>query len=229
MDETTHYARMARFRELLSRALSLPSVSDLSRADYAPELSYGRHFGPPLVNMKQGAVLVLLHPQPTDWNMVLTVRTSHLSSHAGQISFPGGRIEPGESPEQAALREYEEELGSPGATEILGRLPDVNVYASNFLVTPVVVLGSEKPLYVPNPNEVADVLELPLSILADRSRRGRHEIVRGPLRFETPHLNLAGRQVWGATWIILGELLERLEALGPADGSPCDTEWPEED
>ena len=99
MDDTNTYARTARFRAFLSRALPLPPVCDLSRAEYAPELSYGRHFGPPLVNMKQGAVLVLLHPQPADWNVVLTVRASHLSAHTGQISFPGGRIEPGESPE----------------------------------------------------------------------------------------------------------------------------------
>ena len=63
--------------------------------------------------------------------------------------------------------------------------------------------------------QVADVIELPLANLADRSRRGQHEIVRGPLRFHTPHLQVAGRNVWGATWIILGELLERLESLGP--------------
>lgn len=164
--------------------------------------------------MRHGAVLVLFHPTMTDWNVTLTVRTSHLSAHAGQVSFPGGRIEPGETPEQAALREYEEELGSPGACEVLSRLPDVSVYASNFLVTPVVALTGNKPLYCPNANEVADVIELPLARLADRSQRGQHEITRGPLRFHTPHLHIAGRNVWGATWIILGELLERLESLG---------------
>ena len=165
--------------------------------------------------MRHGAVLVLFHPSPADWNLTLTVRTSHLSAHAGQVSFPGGRVEPGETPEQAALREYQEELGSPGTCELAGRLPDVNVYASNFLVTPVVALTTGKPFYHPNPDEVAEVMELEMSQLADRSRRGEHEIVRGPLRFQTPHLNVAGRKVWGATWIILGELLERLEALGP--------------
>lgn len=215
MDAEPASERTKRFRERLARALSLPAISTASRARYAPELSYGRHFGPPLVHMRPGAVLVLFHPDPSDWNLVLTVRTSHLSAHAGQVSFPGGRIEPGESPEHAALREYEEELGSPGVCEVIGRLPDVSVYASNFLVTPVVALTTDKPLYLPNPNEVADVIELPLSFLADRARQGEHEIVRGPLRFQTPHLLVADRQVWGATWIILGELLERLESLGP--------------
>jgi 8-oxo-dGTP pyrophosphatase MutT (NUDIX family) len=195
----------------------VPAPNDALRAQYAPELSYGRHFGPPLIEMRHGAVLVLLHPSTGDWNFTLTVRTSHLSAHAGQVSFPGGRIEAGETPEQAALREYQEELGSLGDCEIIGRLPDVNVYASNFLVTPVVAITTQKPLYRPSPDEVADVIVLPLATLADRSHRGEHEIVRGPLRFRTPHLHVAGREVWGATWIILGELLERLEALRPAE------------
>jgi 8-oxo-dGTP pyrophosphatase MutT (NUDIX family) len=208
-------ARTGHFRERLIRALTLSTISTAWRNHYAPELSYGRHFAPPLADMRQGAVLVLFHPSPIDWNVTLTVRTTHLPAHAGQVSFPGGRIETGETPEQAALREYEEELGSLDACEIVGQLPNVNVYASNFLVTPTVALTRDKPLYRPNADEVADVIELPLAALADRTRRGSHEIVRGPLRFRTSHLQVAGRNVWGATWIILGELLERLEALGP--------------
>jgi 8-oxo-dGTP pyrophosphatase MutT (NUDIX family) len=212
MSDAVAIERTRQFRERLLQALALPPCSTAARAQYAPELSYGRHFAPPLVDMRQGAVLVLFHPTPEDWSVTLTVRTSHLSAHAGQVSFPGGRIEPGETPEQAALREYEEELGSPGVGDVLGRLPEVSVYASQFVVMPVVALTSDRPLYVPNADEVADVLELRLASLADRSRRGCHEIVRGPLRFGTPHLQVGAHQVWGATWIILGELLERLEA-----------------
>lgn len=213
MDAESQFERSKRLRQRLASALALPPIDALRRGQYAPELSYGRHFGPPLIDMRHGAVLVLFHPSPTDWNVTLTVRTSHLSAHAGQVSFPGGRIEPGETAEQAALREYEEELGSPGVCEIIDRLPDVSVYASNFLVTPVVAMTTDKPLYLPNADEVADVIELPVSALADLSRRGRHEIVRGPLRFGTSHLHIAGRNVWGATWIILGELWERLRSV----------------
>jgi 8-oxo-dGTP pyrophosphatase MutT (NUDIX family) len=213
MDAESQFERSKRFRQRLASALTLPPIDAVRRGQYAPELSYGRHFGPPLIDMRQGAVLVLFHPSPTDWNVTLTVRTSHLSAHAGQVSFPGGRIEPSETAEQAALREYEEELGSTGVCETIGRLPDVSVYASNFLVTPVVAITTDKPLYLPNADEVADVIELPLAALADRSRRGRHEIVRGPLRFGTPHLHIASRNVWGATWIILGELWERLRSV----------------
>src|SRR5215213_3882448 len=147
MDSERSIERATQFRGRLARALSLPPISTSLRAPYAPELSYGRHYGAPLVDMRHGAVLVLFHPTVSDWTMTLTVRTSHLSAHAGQVSFPGGRIEPGESPEQAALREYEEELGPPGTCDVIGSLPDVNVYASNFLVTPVVAMTTDKPLY----------------------------------------------------------------------------------
>ena len=200
------------FRETLRRALATGPQGAGSLAAYAPELSYGRHDGPPFPEAKAGAVLVLFYPDAGDWHAVLTVRTSHLSSHAGQVSFPGGRIEPGESPERAALREYLEDLGSPGDCEILGRLPEINVYASNFLVTPVVALAAQRPAYVANTNEVAAVVEASLLQLQDPALRGAHEIVRGPLRFTTPHVSVAGHRVWGATWIILGELFERLAA-----------------
>lgn len=214
----TEAQRIARFSQHVRRALALPAQDAATHHDYAPELAYGRHAGPVLPKVRRGAVLLLLYPDAHDWNVVLTVRTSHLSSHAGQVSLPGGRLDPGETPEQAAVREFGEELGKLGPCELLGRLPDVNVYVSNFLVTPVVAIAPGKPHFVPNPHEVADVVELPLTRLAERSRRGWHEIVRGPLRFSAPHLRIGGHQVWGATWIILGELLERLEALGPLTG-----------
>jgi 8-oxo-dGTP pyrophosphatase MutT (NUDIX family) len=210
--------RLARFARHLARALALPPREAAIQHDYAPDLAYGRHAGPPPPHVRHGAVLVLLYPDAHDWHVALTVRTSHLSSHAGQVSFPGGRLDPGETSEQAAVREFAEELGELKQYELLGRLPDVNVYVSNFLVTPVVAITPGKPRWIPNPHEVADVVELSLSRLAERSRRGRHEIVRGPLRFSAPHLRIGGHRVWGATRIILGELLERLEALGPLSG-----------
>lgn len=206
---------LALIRERLGAALALPP-SAASTAEYAPQLSYGRHGGPALPDAREGAVLVLVYPLGADWSVLLTVRTSHLSTHAGQVSFPGGRIEPGESPEQAAIREYTEELGVSAEFEVLGRLPELYVFASNFLVTPVVAIASERPPYVPNPAEVAEIIELRLAELSDRRLHRQHEVARGPLRFMAPHLEVSGRQVWGATWIILGDLLERLGSSGPA-------------
>ncbi len=215
--------RLVSFRDHLLRALALPSRRAATRPEYAPELSYGRHAGPAHANARRGAVLILFFPEVNatgnrQWQIVLTVRAAQLSHHAGQVSFPGGQIEWGESPEQAALREYGEELGPLEGCEIVGRLPEVHVFASNFRVTPVVAIAEVRPAYCPAPAEVADLLEVPLALLAQSQRRGKHVIVRGPLRFNTPHFEIAGRKIWGATWIMLGELYERLESLGPVAG-----------
>ena len=210
--------RIPRFIAQLRRAIDLPARHTTAQCSYAPELAYGRHAGPAPRDARLGAVLVLFYPDPTDWNVVLTVRQSHLPTHAGQVSFPGGKIEPNELPEAAALREYEEEVGTHNDFTLLGRLPNVYVFASHFLVAPCVAITERKPLFQPNAHEVADVLTVSLSALADPARRGEHLIVRGPVRFSAPSFRLGSRHLWGATWLILGELLERLEAIGPLHG-----------
>ena len=97
--------------------------------------------------------------------IILTIRSANLKDHGGQRAFPGGRIDPGESPEHAALRELQEEIGLKlPADNILGRLDD---YAtrSGFVITPVVIWGGEVELLHPNPTEVASVHRIPLSEL----------------------------------------------------------------
>lgn len=191
-------------------AIALEDRHAATNPKYAPQLGYGRHAGPADIGGRQGAVLVLLFPHRDDWHLVLTERASHLATHAGQVSFPGGRVEADETYEQAALREYIEEVGSAGDVEIIGRLPNVNVFASDFEVTPVVAMTRSRPRFEKSAVEVAEILELPLTMLMGDTHRGQHLIVRGPLSFRAPHLLCASRMIWGATWIILGELAERL-------------------
>lgn len=132
-------------------------------------------------------------------HILLTRRTDHLYHHPGQISFPGGRIEAGESALEAALRESEEEIGlAPQAVEILGALPR---YATltGFCITPVVGLVHETPELRCDEFEVAEVFGLPLQVAADLSRYQRHRAMwRGDARHfhALPH---AGRFIWGAT------------------------------
>jgi 8-oxo-dGTP pyrophosphatase MutT (NUDIX family) len=142
-------------RSRLLRALAAPPARAETSPAYAPQLAYGRHVGPAVIGSRYGAVLVLVYPHDGTWHVVLTERTSHLASHAGQVSFPGGRTEAGESPEQTALREYIEEMGSPGEIEVLGEMPTINVYASSFLVTPILAITHARPDFAPNPQEVA--------------------------------------------------------------------------
>jgi len=143
--------------------------------------------------------------------VLLTKRTAHLTRHAGQVAFPGGRIDPGDRDAvAAALREAEEEIGlSPGQVEVLGSMPDY-VTSTGFTVTPV--LGLVTPGFEPAPSaaEVAAVFELPLSVLLDPSAPQRRRMeFRGRMRefWVWPHPD---HYIWGATAAILVHLAHKL-------------------
>jgi 8-oxo-dGTP pyrophosphatase MutT (NUDIX family) len=139
-----------------------------------------------------------------------------MTAHPGQIALPGGGLDPGETPEAAAIRELEEELGIPASqVMLLGRLSPVWVFVSNNWVTPCVAACTTPLEFVPQALEVAEVLELPLADLLDDAARGEHLIERNGLRFRAPHLDFQGRRIWGATWLILGELIEMLRSPRP--------------
>lgn len=141
--------------------------------------------------------IVLREPSPT---VLLTQRTAHLRDHAGQISFPGGRVE-SEDPSvcHAALRETEEEVGLPASCiEIVGYLPEYRT-STGFSVTPVV--GFVTPPFVLRPDsfEVAEVFEVPLSFLLDPANHRQHEILwRGRLR-QYCAMPYGSYFIWGAT------------------------------
>ena len=127
------------------------------------------------------AVLIPVIAHPGELTVLFTQRTAHLKSHAGQVSFPGGRAEPGDAtPEVTALRESREEIGlAPERVEILARLPDY-ITRTGYRVTPVVGL-LEPPLeLMPDPREVEEVFEVPLAFLLDprNHRRQTRELDR---------------------------------------------------
>ena len=123
---------------------------------------------------RPAAVLVPLVPRAGGLSVLLTVRTAHLSAHAGQIAFPGGRTEPTDaSPAATALRESEEEIGlDRGCVEVLGQMP-AYLTGSGFEVTPVVGLVSPDPVLRPDPYEVAETFEVPLAFLMDPAHHQR--------------------------------------------------------
>ena len=177
----------------------------------ASELAYGRHAGPPAWDVRSAAVLVCLYPSAGQWHIPLTLRPGHMIDHAGQVSFPGGTSEPGETDELCALREYEEELGASSAGLVLvGRLTPLYVFASNFLVTPCVAVAEGPPRWDPNPHEVERVLDLPLELLLDASQHGSHVVSRRGFSFATCHICFGDDHIWGATGMMLAEAAEVL-------------------
>jgi 8-oxo-dGTP pyrophosphatase MutT (NUDIX family) len=155
---------------------------------------------------RRASALILLYPGPAGPRMPLTVRRADLPQHAGQVSLPGGRIDPGEQPVDAALRETHEEIGvAPASVRILGALSSLWVVVSNHLVFPFVGVVDAPPAFAPAPREVAELLEVPLPEVRDPRRLGWSRHVREGVVVDYPHFALAGHQVWGATAMILGE------------------------
>lgn len=168
--------------------------------------------GSPEADNIRAAVLVPLIERADGWFVVLTLRSADLADHAGQISLPGGRIEPEDADASAAaLREAEEEIGlSRDYVEVAGRL-DTWFTGTGFDVTPIVGLVRPPPPYRPDPVEVAEVFEVPLDFILDpRNHQRRSRELGGQQRFfwAIPYLH---RNIWGAT---AGMLVNLAEALG---------------
>jgi 8-oxo-dGTP pyrophosphatase MutT (NUDIX family) len=205
--------------ELLSAGLAQQLPGRLLQRAMAPELAYGRHHGPAFATTRQAAVLLLVMPSEAGWSVPALLRPAHMKAHAGQVSLPGGMVEPGETPEAAALREFEEELGAAtGGVQILGRLSPVFVFVTNVQVTPIVAIVDRPLAFAPSPDEVAEVVELRLSELTRPECRTSDIIRRRGLSFRAPHYQIGRHRVWGATSLILAEFLALLarSTNGPA-------------
>ncbi|MBX6323953.1 MAG: CoA pyrophosphatase, partial [Rhodospirillaceae bacterium] len=178
--------------------------------DLNPDLRPGRLLTP-------AAVLVPLIDRPEGMTVLLTRRSDSLPHHAGQISFPGGCIEPHDADAaDAALREAEEEVGLPrSAVEIVGRL-DTYLTRTGFAVTPVVGIVTPPLTLAPDPVEVAEAFEAPLAFLLDRAnhRRDSREYNGGVRHFYA--MPWGHHYIWGAT---AGMLVNLCDVLDPGIGS----------
>ncbi len=209
MDATT----FSDLPQRLDRRLRRPLPGQAAQRRFAPQLCYGRHFGPPPSDVRSAGVLVLFYREGDAWRLPLTLRPEHMKAHAGQVSFPGGRVEAGETSDQAALREFEEELGVSQGVEVLGHLSPLYVFASNFWITSWLA-ATEKPLtFRPHPDEVAALVTLPVASLLDSAAYGQMEIERRGLTFRTPCIDVPPYRIWGATCMILSELIAVLEEM----------------
>ncbi len=162
---------------------------------------------------RTAAVLLLLYPQGGQLVFVLTRRTEIVATHKGQISLPGGAQESGESPAQTAIRETCEEIGVCQADiSLIGALTPLYVGVSGFQINPFVGYLPARPQISPDPVEVAETLEVPLSQLLDDSVKQVERWHLGGMDLDVPFYRISGYPVWGATAIILSEMEHRLRA-----------------
>lgn len=167
------------------------------------------------VQYRHSAVLLYLFPQLDDWRVVLMKRPDYNGTHGGQVSIPGGRLEPGENHLQAALREFEEETGvGVSGSQLLGGLSELFIPPSKFLVKPFVAYAENPPCFDPDPVEVEAIIELSLpGLMSDvMVKQGRVCLSDGTW-VETPYFAVGGHRVWGATAMILNEFKEVLSDL----------------
>jgi 8-oxo-dGTP pyrophosphatase MutT (NUDIX family) len=158
------------------------------------------------------AVLVPIYLAGDDLHVVFTKRREDLRRHPGEISFPGGRRDDGETDLQlTALREAEEEIGLPRkAVEIVGALQPTPTIATGYAVYPFVGLIGSTRNWIPSAGEVAEVLEIPVAALI--AGYGRRRLVRRGVPVRTDTYVVGDHLIWGATARILSDLLDRLEA-----------------
>jgi mutator protein MutT len=155
---------------------------------------------------------------PTMPDLLLTQRAINLTNHGGQISFPGGRLEPGESTQQAAIRETEEEIGvHESKIELFGQLTSVYIPPSDFTVTPYVGVIRGEPNFKCCPREVEKIVRAPLNQLMEPEALTSGMVTRSNGEtLKVPCYRIGGHQIWGATAIMVGELVERLRRAGGA-------------
>lgn len=195
----------------------LPGLNAQLSMAPSPRVGWDPHAPPP--GLRSAAGLVLLYPLDEAPHLLLTVRGGSLRNHTGQVSLPGGAVDVDEAIEATAVREAEEEVGlERTAVEVVGRLTPLHIPVSGYLLHPVVGVSFARPRFQAAEWEVARLLEVPLSVLADPAtiRREERTFQRNgtATTVNVPYFEVDGEKVWGATAMVLAELLALAARVG---------------
>ncbi len=183
----------------------------------SPRPRLGAESGVDVHSLRPAAALLLIYQHAGTWHVPLTVRGSSLRHHTGQVSLPGGRLDHGETVEEAALREAHEEIGViPADVEVLGRLTPIAVYVSDHLLHPVVGFSEGRPTFTLAEHEVQRLIEVPIAILREPERvswEERTRILPPQGVMNAPYFDVLDERVWGATAMVLAEFVALVEEL----------------
>ena len=197
---------MDNLREYLCSRFQLPLPGCEAQMALEPAMSYGRHRGPARDDARRAAVMILLHYDGDEITVPMVKRREDLAFHPGEMAFPGGGVEPGESWEQAATRECFEETGiAAEQIEVVGALTPMYVFGSFNLVMPVVGIGRKPESYRVDAAEIDCVVDVPLSIVTSEQAGTTVRPLAGVHR-EVPCFHVGGAEIWGASAMMLAEL-----------------------